>query len=565
MKQKPNPWNLSEEFLLESAEKRIDDGDYLGALTMLNRCEELFPPSADALAFYAEIYEVLEIWTLSADAWFRFLDICNEADFGEGYEGLALAFMNMGNEMQSAYYYSHVYSAEREDDKTETDGEEGLEDDEDDEFELFLNNYELPDEPPKLRIVGGADPEAVKEGLDLMRAGRLEEARERLSSVEKGSEEYPTAAGLSAMCLLMYGDEEQAQKECEALLADYPDDVQALTTYIAVLGARGDKKGAEESARHLAKLRVEGTDDLYRVATALCETELDEEAYRVLAELKTRLPYDENILYFHAVAAYRLGKTDEAISSLETLTTVYPRKAIAQYYLEHLRLVRDGEEKELSMGYFYRMPSKEYRRIANMLLKAVRLDDEVAEVLSDMPELEYSIRMAFDELEGRDEKLQLIAVKVAARMGYDEFLREVLLDYMASDLVKFTVLHEFTARNVEDSFGTVFLDMYREFFTHTINIGARKSREFLDAFADVYSKYGLLGGDNEGKLCGAAEDLYAALENAGAWRYMDEREALAAAIYRESRIRGSSETFAEICEMFDANRVVAQEILDFLM
>lgn len=560
MKQRPNPWNLSEEFLLESAEKRLDEGDYLGALTMLNRCEELFPPSPDALALYAEIYEELEIWTLSADAWFRFLDICNEADFGEGYEGLALAFMNMGNEMQSAYYYSQVYSAGKED-RADDEGEPA---DEEDDLELFFNNYEPPEEP-KLRLVGGADPEAVKEGLDLMRAGQLDEARKRFSSVEKESAEYPTAAGLSAMCLLMDGDEAQAQAECEELLADYPDNVQALTTYIAVLGARGDKKGAAESARRLAKIPVDATDELYRVATALCETELDEEAFRVLSELRSRLPYDENVLYFYAVSAYRLGKIDEAIASLETLTTVYPRKAVAKYYLEHLRLIRDGEEKDLAMGYFYRMPTKEYRRIANILLKAVKMDEAVAETFSDMPEFEYSIRMAFDELEGRDEKLQLIAVKVAAHMKYDDFLREVLLDYTASDLIKFTVLHEFTSRNIEDSFGTVFIDMYREFFTHAINIGARKSDEFLDAFADVYSKYGLLGSDNEGKLCGAAEDLYAALEQAGAWRYMDEREALAAAIYREARIRGSTETFGEICEMFDADRYITQEILDFLM
>ncbi len=544
-------WTLSDEFLLDSAEKRADGGDYFGALTMLNKRAGLYPPSADALALYADVYESLELWESAADAWFRFLDLCNEADFPEGYEGLSVVFMNMGNELQSAFYYSRAYP----------------DDDEEDEFDElteFLDTFE-PVERPRLHLVGGADPEALKGGLDRMREGNLKEARERLLLVDEDSPDYPSAAGLAAMCLLMMGEEEEAEKECEALLAVHPENIQALTTYIAVLGARGEKERAREAARKLASISADGTDDLYRIATALCETGLDAEAFQVLSELKKRLPYDENVLFFYAVSGYHLGKTQEAISSLETLTTLYPRKAVAEYYLEHLRLLRDGDEKELEMGYFYRLPQTEYRRVANILLAGCKADEEMLPALAEMPEVLYALRIAFDELEGRDEKLQMIAVKVAARVRCDEFLREQLLDYRGSDFVKFAILHELTARNEDNSFGTVFINMYREFFTHTINIGPRKAAEFLDAFADVYSKYGLLGEDNEGKLCGAAEDLYAALEDAGAWRYMNERAALASAIYRESRLKGGLQSLDEICDMFDANRYVTQEILDFLM
>ncbi len=544
-------WNLSDEFLIQSAERRLDSKDYFGALTMLNKRAELYPPSADALALYADIYEDLEQWSLAADAWFRFLDVCNEADFPEGYEGLSIVFLNMGNEFQSAFYYSRAYPDDP--------------DDEIEEFTEFLDNFDPEEEPPRLHVVGELDPEALKEGLDLMREGGLKEARERLLEVDESSPDHPSAAGLAAMCLLMMGEEEEAEKECDALLDAYPDNVQALTTYIAVLGARGNKDRAKSVAKRLSALQTDATDDLYRIATALCETGLDEEAYKILLRLKIRLPYDENILYFFAVASYHLGKIDEAIGALETLTTIFPRKAVAKYYLQHLRRVRDGDEKEFEMGYFYRMPPAEYRRIANFFLAICKADDEDIPALSEMPDLEFYLRIAFDELEGRDEKFQMLAVKVAGRTRYDGFLREQLLDYMGSDLVKFAILHEFTARNEEESFGTVFINLYREFFTHTIDIGERKSKEFLDAFADVYSKYGLLGEDNEGKICAAAEDLYAALEDAGAWRYMNERAALASAIYRESRLKGSLQTLDDICDMFDADRYVTQEILDFLM
>ncbi len=545
---KQENWILSDEFLIDSAEKRMSSGDHMGALTVLNKRAGLYPPSADSLALYADVYEELELWHLAADAWFHFLDICNEADFSEGYEGLAIAFLNMGNELQSTYYYTRAYA-----------DEEGFQEG----FADFLENYS-PDEPPALRIVGEEDPEALREGLGLMREGELQKARQRLFRVDPESPDFPAAAALAAMCLLMMGDEGEAEAECKELVSAFPENTNVLTTYIAVLGARGKKKRAAEIARKLAGLHVEGTDELFRIATALCETGLDEEAFRVLTELRVRLPYDENVLYFYAVAAHHLGRTDEAISSLEMLTTVYPRKAIARYYLEHLRLFRDGEGKSPQMSFFYRLPQSVYTDVADILLSALRWGEEQLGE-EDRARIDDCISYAFDELEGRDEKLQVVAVKLAARTRRDEFLREKLLDFEGSDLVKFAILHEFTVRNEENSFGTVFLNLYREFFTHTIDIGTRKATEFLDAFADVYSKYGLLGPDDEGKLCGAAEDIYAALEEANAWRFIDDRSALSAAIYRESRLGGQPQTLKDICDMFDADRYVTQEILDFLM
>ena len=107
-------FELSEEMLLDSAERRFQDGDFIGALTMLNKRNKRFPPGADAQALLADIYEAMELWQPAADAWFRFLDVCNEADFGEGYEGLAVAFMNMGNDVQSALYYHRSFAEDGE-------------------------------------------------------------------------------------------------------------------------------------------------------------------------------------------------------------------------------------------------------------------------------------------------------------------------------------------------------------------------------------------------------------------------------------------------------------------
>ena len=545
--------NLSDEFLIESAEKRYRDGDYLGALTMLNKRAELYEPSADASALYADIYEAMELNSLAADSWFRFLDTCNEADFAEGYEGLAIAFMNLNNEAQSAYYYHRSLT------------EEELED------ELTrLEEAEISSEKkkPHLRLVYSVDgpygnPNALSEGLSLLKEGNLEEAREAFRDIYQDSEDYASSLGLAAMCTLMMGDEEGAERECKELLTTHPDNIQALTTYCAVLGARENKEGAKEVAKRLSACEVEATDDLYRVATALCETGLDAEAYEKLNILKKRLPYDDNVLYFHAVAAHRIEKTDEAIDSLERLTTIYPRKAVARYYLERLRKLRDGERESLAMTYYYRLPEEEYRTVADFLIAASGASEP--EILNELPSLYEFYCLAFDELEGRDEKLQMIAAKVAVRCRADKFLRDVLLNYEGDEIIKLSILHDLTMRNEDDSFGVVICNLYKEFFTHKLEIGERKREAFLKAFADVYSKFALIGEENEAKICAAAEDIYFSLEETEAWEYMDERASLAAAIYRESRMKKAERSLDEIVKLFDADKIIVERILNFMM
>ena len=542
--------DFSDEFLLDSAEKRLQSGDYLGALTVLNKRSAMYDPSADASALYADVYEAMELWPLAADAWFRFLDTCNEADFAEGYEGLAVVFMNMGNDLQSALYYHRALAL----DKTR-------EEDEEVEFETVEPSR------PHLRLVHSEDddPELIRRGLGLLKEGELEEARNSLLEVSEKSADYPSAAGLAAMCSLMLGEEESAERECERLLEKHPDNIQALTTYCAVLGSRGNKDGAREAAKKLALLPTKGLDDLYRVATALCETGLHEEAFEKLTELKKKLPYDENVLYFHAVAGYHTGKLKEAIASLETLTTIFPRKAVAKYYLVRMRELRDGTGEKFPMNYYYRMPEEEYRTIADFFLAVSSADEDRLQEYAALPVLEEYLRLAFDEMEGRDDKLQMLAIKVANKTRSDGFLREILLDCNGNELIKLAVLHDLTVRNEDNSFGTVVCNLYKEFFTRQIEVGARKRGVFLKAFADVYAKFALLDEAHEGKICAAAEDVYESLAEAGAWEYLDERTAVAAAIYREARLTRGERDIEEIARMFEAPVATVKKILDFMM
>ena len=98
-------FDMSADKLLDIADEKLDEGDFLGALRMLHKSVEMYGPAADEYASLAEAYEEMELYQLSADCWFKFLDVCAEEDEADGYEGLAACYYNLGNEEVAEYYY----------------------------------------------------------------------------------------------------------------------------------------------------------------------------------------------------------------------------------------------------------------------------------------------------------------------------------------------------------------------------------------------------------------------------------------------------------------------------
>ena len=540
--------DFSDEFLLDSAEKRYEAGDYMGTLTMLNKRAGMYRPCADASALYADVYEAFSLWIPCADAWFRFLDTCNEADFGEGYEGLSLAFANMGDALRAELYYRRSF---------EVSGEVPPSDLDEEDF--------VPEQRPQLRLIHSddgtvSDPDLLRRGVLFVKLGELDKAKEVLSEIEPGSEDFPSACGLIAMCKLLTGDTAGAAEECERMLEYHPDNIHALTTYCAVLGAQDRKEEAKAVGRKLAAMDSDSAEDLYRIATALCETGLDGEAYEKLTKLKGMQPYDDSILWFHAVAALRSGRKEEAISSLETLTTVYPRRVIATLFLERLR-----GDKEVTISYFYRLPEDTYKELTSFLLMADGVEPEMAERLGGDKEIENYIRLAFDQLEGRDQKLQQLAARVAVKCRCDDVVRELLLDFEGDEFIKLSMMRDLVLRNEDNSFGVVICNFYREFYTHKMEFDGRRPDQFMEAFAEVYSRYSITADDNERKLLYAAEDVNYTLVDADAEDVFAEKDALAAAIYREARLTDGEHGIETIANLFNANVHTVKEILNFLI
>ena len=223
MEEKVVQFDLAAEKLLEMADARLDEGDHLAALRLLHKSLELYGPGADEYVSLADAYDEMEIFELSANCWFSYLDICPEEEAVDAYEGLAACFYNMGNEPVALYYYNKMMR---------------------DKFVSPANNTEMGElfeQPPRRRFRISWPPERadysgdIDEGLRALKSGKYDVARACFNRVHPKSDYYISARNYLAVCCLLEGKPEEAERECLSVLAEQPNNVQALSTYAAVL------------------------------------------------------------------------------------------------------------------------------------------------------------------------------------------------------------------------------------------------------------------------------------------------------------------------------------------
>ncbi len=533
--------DLSDEFLLSSAGKRYEEGNYLAALTMLNKRAERFEPSADASALYADIYESLGLYEMCADAWFRFLDTCNEADFGEGYEGLAVAFSHTYDARSAEYYYRLANG-----------------------FVDPMPAEEEPSEGPKLTLLDSeksSSAEAMQEMSRAMQEGDFDRAGAVLDDMPMETPGYDTCLCFYLMGLMAHEDLDEAERRCAAYLAYDADNVSVLFVQATLLLAKNRKEEAKELARRLYGLVKEDGDELSRLCRLLAHCEMHEQAFEKGTAFLRKEPYDSDMLWLVSVAALRTGRREEAIRCIERCTTVYPRMAIAQYFLEQLR----GEDALDDWGYEYRLPERIYKEIVAFLVMNGGKSGEEATLLSGSQEVERYLRLAYDQSGSFNQKLQLLSLQAAVLFRCDRFVREVLLDYRVDAVAKSFLMRLLALRDEENSFGVISYNIYREYFTHKLEIGPRKRREFLNSFARVYADFYFADEKNEERIIHTAEEVYQILDDAGIYAPFDEENEMCAVLVRESRLAAGYHTLDQLANAYEANVSEVKHILNLLI
>ena len=535
--------DFSRKRLASLADKYYNEGDYLSALRFAYKELDLYGGDAEVYTRLADIYEGMGLQGTAVNWWFRFLDMAEEADLPEVYEGLAVNFLNMGNESQSAYYYNRLIDVDDTlPNETKLDIAEAFSAVKPDKFHFVY--------PPRLADYS----KEMNYGSRALKAGDCERAVNELSKVEKGAKDYAQAQEMMAVAYLLSGNTKAAEDTCVALLADEPNDIRVQATLAAVYLEQGRTEESKAMALRLAAQEQTEVDDLYKVATVCCENGLHEEAYQKFRLLDEKIPFDGRMLYFKGVSAYKSGHIEEAEKTFAVICTVYPDAEVAKYYLNAIREFKDGErETPPELIYFYHLPQEEREERCKTLLHIRKCPKDEAVLFGALALQDGYFRWCFDEMDGGDHDLQYLAIVTAVHVGADDFLQDILLDSDVADILKVETLRMLYERNEDMHLGIVLYNIYRKVFIQRIQIGRKKRKRFVQSYAKVASKFVGFSDEHGKKLKKAAEKLYRALEYYNALDLVDKPEDCACAIFLLADLKELGSNTKNIAVTFDAN------------
>lgn len=541
--------DYSRERLAKQADKYYNEGSYVSALRLAHKELSLFGGDGEVYTRIADIYEAMGLHASALNYWYRFLDIADEEDYPDIYEGIAVNYMNMGNENQAAFYYNKLMDVD--DTLTNESKIEIATTFSKDKKSNFRFTY-----PPEIADFS----KELEAGARAMKAGDFSAAIRLLSKIEKGSKQYGAAQETLAVAYLLADDKAKAEEVCIRRLQDEPDDTRVLSTLAAVYLESDKKEESLAIAKQLYAQKQDNADDLYKVATVCCENGMHQEAYEKFCLLDEKIPYDGRMLYFKAVSAYKCGKKEESQRTFDELCTLYPDAEVAKYFLRNLRGELPSDEK-IEPDYFYHLPQNEREARAKTLLYISKAPKDEAQLLGMLAERDGTFLWAFDEMDGSDLELQYLALVAAAHAETDDFIRDVLLDYEVSDVLKIETMRMLYERNREDEVGVVLYHIYRKVCVLPISIGRKRRKKFLEGYAKVASKFGIVSDEYGKKVAKAAEGLYMALKEHDALEEVTSEDDCACAIFLSSGIKELNGGVESAATVFGANLSNVQNIL----
>ena len=544
--------DLSEDRLLAIAADYIDDHNYMGALRMLNKNAELNGNAEDSYMLYAEVYDDMGLYEKSINGWFKYIDYTlgyPDSELGDAYEGLAVNYLNMGEEELAAFYYNKLL--------VETAAELTPENRQD-IINSFIVTRKSPLKiawPPRLADYSGE----MERGVGYMRAGEYDKAKAEFAKVDEGNASYLSARNYIAMCDIIADKCDEAEQECLAVLRKYPGDIQALTTLAAVKNQQKDSAESRRLADKLLNAGASSTEDLYKIATVCCENGMHEQAYGLFRRIAGDLPYDNSVLYFLAVSAYNSGRKRESLDAFDRIQTIYADAVTAKYYSDVVRAhlaADDMSYREEPLTYFYRLPADERESNVEVLSAFVRLSDKHAAALAEEIDVTDCIRWCFDEGgDGGSPELKLLGAACAVKAGNcDDLLRDILLDAFLPDAVKMQTLGFIAERNADCSYGVVVCHVYRKINIPALKVGRAKRKPFIRAYAMAVARFCLIDPDYVYSFNAAAAALYKKLAREGRLAQAADIPSLAAAIYSVSGVDDDSPDATKVCELFGAQR-----------
>ncbi len=527
---------------------KIENGDLLGALSLINKMEATFGADRQTLIAYANIYYKMGLYEESANYWFKYLSICKEKQRAMGYNGLGACFYKLDDKSLAGYYFNEQLKTK---DKTIYEynnvGAEFFDELYDKKSDYYIAYpYEIAD-----------FTKVINNSADLIKVKEFQKAFEVLSVIPKESKFYCDALIQKSLCSFFMDDVQRALMYIDEAIELNPNDLIAICNAISLYCDSGNKEKVNELVKKLSSNSLSKEfDNLYKVFMVYCEVGEHALAEKVAEEFLKKEPYNVNVLFLYGIVLYNLRKFDKSEQVLSKCYRISKNYVHKYYYGLASKQTKLKNKTRTKLTYSFDLLSDGKKQLISKITTYM-LDpkgDIDEDVLNDF--ISYALNTHSYSLQS---SLVSLLFKIDNEFSFNK-LKELLINSNCFDKIKSGIIGYFTSKGLSGDFALVFYNMFKFVTIYKADLYNANNTVFNDAYAFTM-----------GKLCPVEEDLlpikttaeemYNLAKENGFLNEILDAKALSAVIFEFSKIKPIINRRV-LNKFFDANIRKTKQIRD---
>ena len=513
------------------AEKKRDEGDLIGSLTILRNIEEAGTKNLEVFAMMGEIFFDMEIYSLSQEYWFRYLAGSNRVDVKlRAYSALGATFcMTMDNYLMG-YYYDLEFALNPD---AEQDYDHVLFD------YLDFNKDEYPDFYVAYSAEGLSGKNLFVSAADAYEHGQINEAISRFSAVSPDCEEFDEAVYRAVCCMKDTGISDE---EILAFLHEKYDEAKGkgkIAMYICEMLDKNDKQSILGYLDVALDSDLEDPSDNYLIARYFAEFGEHDKAMAALDKSLDINPYELRSIYLYGVILYNQGLYEKSRAYFKSGYDI-SRDQVNLFYYE-LTFDKGLMKKYPELPFSYRLPENQAADritsiavlIAGSKTKLKKQDPDRLIALADYA-LVFSNNLSSDMIK---------AFMVYGPNKVKKYFIYKLMSQGVRNYDKMAIIEALALTGFDKKIDVVFENIYLKIRLYKATFDSDPGDVFLNAYALAVSRMFAFCKDIS-SLRDTAYRIYFDLERAGKLKKVKNYHALAALIAKESGVRNiNEETF----------------------
>lgn len=442
---------------LDLAKKRRLNGDYVGAVNLLNTIAKN-NDTWECQWELAQNYMSMGVYRNAIERWIRFLDVCPKDLRAEAYNGLGAAYYRTGDLAPASYYYDLLQDEPFYDIPDYFDERLGF-------YELAVQDEENEkDERRDYKLVEDAEKEDLERLIIYFEANclsdKVDEHLPTLQKIPKTHELYLDAQMALATYYVLRSQSEVAFEIIRELEENYPDNPKPYIEELLLYSEGHPSKDKLRKKAIIEKLKsLDITDEKHclEIANACIGVEEDEVTIEYCEKILQKNPYNCGGIFMMGTALYNLFEFESA-EEYFTLCYQITGSVVAKFNVKRCRnpLKRPFER----MHGLMMLPEDENDKFVN---KALAYSRRIPEITDKNREDFYDVlNFIFSSPNEYQEKLAIALVR-SKKEELIKYSKQLLLKLGVIDLVKVRILAELIFIGERGTVGMTFDDFYNSY------------------------------------------------------------------------------------------------------